>query len=83
MLANLYRRLVVRKRRRALSNIRREFKKCGYPLDRMGDAQVEAALTRGKSEIFNVVLNAKIMNHALRRLSKLESREPESFKKAA
>ena len=57
-----------RRRRRALDNIRREFKKAGYPLDQFGDSQVEAALTRWSNDIAEVELNANAMYRALRQL---------------
>jgi hypothetical protein len=61
-----YQILKARRRRRALVNIRREFKKAGYPLDQFGDSQIEAALTRWTDDIAAVTLNAKVMYRALR-----------------
>lgn len=58
------------RRRRAFAKIRREFAKVGYPLDGLSDAQVEFALTNGEGAITEVVLSAKIIHHALRRLIK-------------
>jgi hypothetical protein len=59
------------RRRRAFAKVRREFAKVGYPLDGLSDSQVEAALTNGEGGITNVVLSAKIMHHAFRRLINL------------
>ena len=63
-----YQILKARRRRRALGNIRREFKKAGYPLDQFGDSQVEAALTSWTDDIAAVELNTKAMYRALRQL---------------
>jgi hypothetical protein len=59
------------RRRRAFAKVRREFAKVGYPLDGLSDSQVEAALTNGEGGITDVVLSAKIIHHALRRLLNL------------
>lgn len=56
------------RRRRAIAGARRQFAKVGYPLNALSDSQVEAALTNGEGEITDVVLSAKIIHHALRRL---------------
>lgn len=64
----LYQAWAAYRRRRAFSNVRREFAKVGYPLDGLSDSQVEAALTNGEGGITDVVLSAKIIHHALRRL---------------
>lgn len=56
------------RRRRAFSKVRRQFAKVGYPLDDLSDSQVEVALTNGEGGITDVVLSAKIIHHALRRL---------------
>ncbi len=68
MVEKFYQILKTRRRRRALSNIRREFAKAGYPLDHFGDSQIEAALTRWNDDIATVTINAKAMYRALRRL---------------
>ena len=64
----LYQILKSRRRRRALENIRREFKKAGFPLDQFGDSQIEAALTSWTDDIAAVELNTKAMYRALRQL---------------
>jgi hypothetical protein len=42
--------LAARRRRRALEKIRREFARCGYPLDGVADAELEASLPPGTCE---------------------------------
>ena len=62
---------VVEKRRgrRRLARIRREFAKCGYPLDHLEDSTIEDALTRGgECGLKEVPLTAKTIYFALRRL---------------
>ncbi len=71
MVEKLYRSLAAYKRRRAFAKVRREFARVGYPLDGLSDSQVEAVLTNGEGVITDVVLSAKIIHHALRRLIKL------------
>lgn len=57
------------RRRRQLVQIRREFEICGYPLEHLDDAGIEAALTGGKCRIEEIPLSAKAIYFALRRLS--------------
>lgn len=65
------RRIVKRwRRRRRLAQIRREFENCGYPLEHLDDAGIEAALTGGKCRIEEIPLSAKTIYFALLRLSK-------------
>ena len=66
MVKKLYQILKARRRRRALVNIRREFEKAGFPLDKFADSQIEAALTLWTGDIASVTLNAKAMYRALR-----------------
>ena len=68
MVTKFYKMLKARRRRRALSNIRREFAKAGYSLDHFSDSQIEAALTRWNHDIAGVTLTAKSMYRALKRL---------------
>ena len=63
-----------RRRRRALVDIRREFAKAGYPLDRLRDSQIEMALKYGKDDVREVILSAKTIYRALRRLRVLTAR---------
>lgn len=74
VMEKLYRSWAAYRRRRAFSKVRREFAKVGYPLDGLSDSQVEAALTNGKGRITDVVLSAKIIHHALRRLISMRNR---------
>lgn len=83
MFTKLNQALAERKRRHALKSIRRELEKYGYPLDRISDAQVEAALTQSDLGIANIELNAKTIWLALSRLSKPTHQRPTSYKKAA
>ena len=73
MVEKFYQILKTRRRRRALSNIRREFAKAGYPLDHFGDSQIEAALTRWNDDIAAVTLNAKAIYRALQRLRRVSA----------
>jgi hypothetical protein len=57
-----------RRRRRALLSIRREFARCGYPLDGVADAEIEASLPPGTVEDPATRLGAKTISRALRRL---------------
>ena len=63
-----------RRRRRTLEDIRREFAKAGYPLDRFRDSQIEMALKYGKDDVGEVILSAKTIYRALRRLRVLTAR---------
>ena len=74
VMEKLYRSWAAYRRRRAFSKVRREFAKVSYPLDGLSDSQVEAALTNGEGGITDVVLSAKIIHHALRRLISMRHR---------
>lgn len=68
MFKRLRRVMAARRRRRALLKIRREFARCGYPLDRLDDAEIEASLL---PETFNDPasrLGAKAISRALLRM---------------
>ena len=78
VIKKFYQVLKARKRRRALVNIRREFKKAGYPLDKFGDSQLEAALTRWTLDIAAVTLNANAMYRVLRRLRRVPAGSPKA-----
>ena len=68
MFKRLRRVMAARRRRRALLTIRREFARCGYPLDRLDDAEIEASLP---PETFNDPasrLGAKVISRALLRM---------------
>lgn len=59
-----------RRRRRALDDIRRQFASSGYALDDLTDAQLEAAITRGKDNIEKLPpLTGKTLYWTLRRIS--------------
>jgi hypothetical protein len=65
----IFRRMLAeRRRRRSLLIIRREFAKCGYPLDGLADADIEASLHPTTVEDPAYRLGAKTINRALRRL---------------
>ena len=68
MLKKLYRKLQARKRARALLNIRQEFAKAGYPLDRFRDSEIEAATTLWNEDIAAFTISAKIIYRILKRL---------------
>lgn len=58
------------RKRRALDSVRRQFESCGYTLDDLTDAELEATITRGAGEIEKVTpLTAKTIYWTLRRLS--------------
>jgi hypothetical protein len=69
--------LAERRRRLALVKIRREFERCGYPLDGLADSQIEAALPPGTCEAPPDYLGPKTISRALRRLSVGIRRSPE------
>lgn len=69
MFEKIRQRLDKLRRRRRLIRIRREFARCGYPLDHLDDSGVENALTGGECRIEEVPLTAKTIYFALRRLS--------------
>lgn len=57
-------------KRRRLFQIRRAFERAGYSVGQFTDAQIEAALTCGERGIEDLTISAKILNLALRRLTK-------------
>jgi hypothetical protein len=61
--------LAARRRRLALRKIRREFARCGHPLDGKTDGEIEAALPPGMCEAPPAYVCAKTISRALRRLS--------------
>lgn len=68
MLMKFHQMLAARRRRRALVKIRREFARCGYPLEGVADAEVVASLPPGVCEAPPRHLGAKTISRALRRL---------------
>ena len=70
VLKKLYQKLQARKRARALLNIRQEFAKAGYPLDRFRDSELEAAITHWNEDedIAAFTISAKIIHRILKRL---------------
>ena len=69
MFTKFHHMLAARRRRRALLKIRGEFARCGYPLDGLADADIEASLPPGMCETPPDYLGAKTISRALRRLS--------------
>jgi hypothetical protein len=57
-----------RRRRRALQTIRREFARCGYPLDRLADDEIEASLPPETFGDPASRLGAKVVSRALLRM---------------
>ena len=51
VLKKLYQKLQARKQARTLLNIRQEFAKAGYPLDRFRDSEIKAAVTHWNEDI--------------------------------
>ena len=68
VLKKFYQKLQARKRARALQNIRQEFAKAGYPLDRFRDSEIEAAITHWNEDIAAFTISAKIIYRILKRL---------------
>ena len=68
MLKKFYQKLQARKRARTLLNIRQEFAKAGYPLDRFRDSEIEAAITHWNEDISAYTISAKIIYRILKRL---------------
>lgn len=64
------------RRRRRIASIRREFARCGFPVEHVGDSAMEAALTRGERPLADVTLNAKSIYLAARRLSRNDETFP-------
>jgi hypothetical protein len=68
LLRKLYQSLQNWRRRRALRNIRQEFAKAGYPLDRFRDSEIEGAITHWNGDITAFTLSAKIIHRTLNRM---------------
>ena len=68
MLTKFYQKLEARKRARALVNIRQQFARVGYPLDRFRDSEIEAAITHWNEDIATFTISAKIIYRILKRL---------------
>lgn len=68
MFKRLRRVMAARRRRRAFLTIRREFAKCGYPLDRLADAEIEASLPPETFDDPASRLGAKAISRALLRM---------------
>ena len=70
MLKKFFQKLQARKRARALLNIRQQFAKAGYPLDRFQDSEIEAAITywNEAEDIASFTVSAKIIYRILKRL---------------
>lgn len=68
MFKRLRRVMAARRRRRALLTIRREFAKCGHPLDRLDDAEIEATLPPETFDDPASRLGAKAISRALLRM---------------
>ena len=70
MLKKFYKKLQARKRAHALLNIRQEFAKAGYPLDRFRDSEIEAAITHWNEDedVAAFTISAKIIYRILKRL---------------
>jgi hypothetical protein len=70
VLKKFYKKLQARRRARALLNIRLEFAKAGYPLERFRDSEIEAAITHWNEDedIAAFTISAKIIYRTLKRL---------------
>ena len=70
MLKKFYKKLQARRRARALLNIRQEFAKAGYSLERFRDSEIEAAITHWNEDedIAAFTISAKIIYRTLKRL---------------
>jgi len=68
VLTKFYQKLEARKRARALVNIRQQFARVGYPLDRFRDSEIEAAITHWNEDIAAFTISAKIIYRILKRL---------------
>jgi len=68
VLTKFYQKLEARKRARALVNIRQQFARVGYPLDRFRDSEIEAAITHWNEDIATFTISAKIIYRILKRL---------------
>jgi hypothetical protein len=69
VLTKIRQKLAARRRRHAFSKIRREFARCGYSLDGLADAEIEASLPPGTCEAPPDHLGAKTISRAIGRLS--------------
>jgi hypothetical protein len=83
VLKKFYQKLQARQRARALLNIRQEFAKAGYPLDRFRDSELEAAITHWNDDIATFTTSAKIIYRILKRLGRAPSGQPSSKKPMA
>ena len=81
MLKKFFQKLQARKRARALLNIRQEFAKAGYPLDRFRDPEIEAAITHWNEDedIAAFTISAKIIYRTLKRLRRARNGQQEQM----
>lgn len=81
MLKKFYKKLQARRRARALLNIRQEFAKAGYPLDRFRDPEIEAAITHWNEDedIAAFTISAKIIYRTLKRLRRARNGQQEQM----
>lgn len=81
MLKKFYKKLQARRRARALLNIRQEFAKAGYPLDRFRDPEIEAAITHWNQDedIAAFTISAKIIYRTLKRLRRARNGQQEQM----
>src|SRR5690242_2876388 len=70
VLKKFFQKLQARKRARALLNIRQEFARAGYPLDRFRDSEIKAAITHWNEDISAFTISAKIIYRILKRLGR-------------
>jgi len=81
VLKKFYKKLQARRRARALLNIRQEFAKAGYPLDRFRDPEIEAAITHWNEDedIAAFTISAKIIYRTLKRLRRARNGQQEQM----
>jgi len=81
VLKKFYKKLQARRRARALLNIRQEFAKAGYPLDRFRDPEIEAAITHWNQDedIAAFTISAKIIYRTLKRLRRARNGQQEQM----
>ena len=81
MLKKFYKKLQARRRARALLNIRQEFAKAGYPLERFRDSEIEAAITHWNEDedIAAFTISAKIIYRTLKRLRRARNGQQEQM----
>jgi hypothetical protein len=70
MIDRMARAMGSRQKRRSLTSLRKEFASCGYHLDHVDDAKIEAELKRSGHSIVSPSLGAKSIFLMARRLSK-------------